>query len=222
MLHRDFQCHFYFIRHGEAEPNLHPDKIGGRAAESPLTERGIKQARITGARFKKEGIIFDKVYSSSCLRAVQTAEKICEVIGYDQAGIVFTPALVEFSQGEWEGRLREEVYTVETLNYINTKGSFFIPPGGESQRMVERRVSCWLEDEILYNPEYTSRKSPIHIAVVSHGLVIKCLLHYILGCDDRLIWRFKLDYCSITQFFFGKAGWFPICVNDSYHLHGLE
>ena len=94
-----------------------------------------------------------------------------------------------------------------------------MPPGGESQRMVERRAAAWIEDEILYNPAILKARMPLHIAVVTHGIVLKCLFHHIMGFDDRLIWRIRLDNCSLSRFLFKKEGWFPICINDSYHLH---
>jgi broad specificity phosphatase PhoE len=83
--------------------------------------------------------------------------------------------------------------------------------------MVQRRASNWLEDEILYNPEFQGAQEKT-ILIFSHGLVIKTLLHYILGFSDRYIYRFKLDNTGICEFKYTEEGWFPISINDTSHL----
>jgi broad specificity phosphatase PhoE len=218
MLHKNVQLHFCFIRHGESERNLQPELIGGRSPGVHLSTRGVAQARALGLRLRDEGFRFDRVYASSLPRAVETAEVICAELGIAAEDILRSDEIIEFSQGDWEGRPRAEVYTLENLAHISSKGSLFVPPGGESQRMVGRRAAAWIEDEILYNPEILSARMPVHIAVVTHGIVLKCLLHYIMGFDDRLTWRIQLDNCSLSRFLFKKEGWFPICINDSHHL----
>lgn len=218
MLHKGFSCTFHLVRHGETAVNENDAVIAGRNSETSLNSRGREQAQALGKRFQKEGVQFDAIYSSPLERALQTTQAMCDVIGYDQSKIVVSEALVEFTQGGLEGRLRKEIYTPEFLNYMNTKGSLFVPPSGESQRMVERRVSNWLEDEVLYNTRYTSSPDKLQIAVVTHGMVLKTLLHYIMGFDDRLIWRIDLANCSVSRVTFRREGWFIGSINDCWHL----
>ena len=61
--------------------------------------------------------------------------------------------IIEQQMPGWRGVPVEEVYTPENLVYIRSKGAHFVPPDGESLRMVQRRMSNWLEDEIIYNEE---------------------------------------------------------------------
>lgn len=218
MRHKDTKIYFYFIRHGESEGNLRPELIGGRSEHVHLSDRGVAQAQALGIRFREQGVHFDKIYSSTLIRAVETANEICSEIGISKVEIIQIDKLIEFSQGEWEGEPRAEIYSLENLSYINSKGYLFIPPGGESQRMVQRRVANWIEDEILYNDEILKAKMPLHIAVVAHGIVLKSLFHYIMRFDDRFIWRLKLDNCSISKFLFKQEGWFPLSINDSAHI----
>lgn len=114
--------------------------------------------------------------------------------------------------------LRADVYTAENLAYINTNGSLFVPVGGKSHAMVARRAFNWIEDAILLNEEILQLPMPVHLTVVCHGMVIKCVLHHILRFGDRFIWRFELDNCSLSRLCFRQEGWFPLCINNRCHL----
>jgi broad specificity phosphatase PhoE len=62
-------------------------------------------------------------------------------------------ALVEMSQGHWEGCLRSEVYTPETLSLIDRLQPDFSAPSGESLRQVEFRMIQFLNGTVLGLPE---------------------------------------------------------------------
>lgn len=62
-------------------------------------------------------------------------------------------ALVEMSQGHWEGCLRSEVYTPETLSLIDRLQPDFSAPSGESLRQVEFRMVQFLNGTVLGLPE---------------------------------------------------------------------
>lgn len=92
--------------------------------------------------------------------------------------------------------------------------------------MVERRASKWLEDAILYNKDMiretgmrgAASMEPMEIAVFSHGMTIKTLLHYIMGFDHDFIWKLTLENTSISKLYFGKDGWRLLTINDYAHL----
>ena len=218
MIHQDFECEFYFIRHGESQSNATPGFVAGADFDTPLTDRGFVQARRLGERLKREGRKFDRVYSSSLVRAVQTTETMLEAMGEGDRPFPRVDALVEQRMPGWRGLRVEEVHTPELVAYIRTKASHFVPPEGESYRMVQRRVSGWIEDEIVYNEEVVASEQSLTVAVVGHGAATKCLMHYLMGFDEGLIMRIALANCSITRFRFDKSGWTPICINDSYHV----
>lgn len=69
----------YLTRHGQNEDNS-AGILGGRR-DTPLTEKGIAQARETGEKIKELGLSFDAVYSSPLKRAFQTAETIAQMAG---------------------------------------------------------------------------------------------------------------------------------------------
>ena len=65
----------YLIRHGQSAGNAE-GRFGGHGP-TPLSELGKEQAEKTAKVLAKEGI--SAIYSSDLLRAVQTAEPLCEI-----------------------------------------------------------------------------------------------------------------------------------------------
>lgn len=216
MLHEKTDLTLYFIRHAESTLNTTPSIIGGRSDRVPLTSLGEEQARKLGIRLNSRGISFDAVYTSPLIRARRTCEIALQEMGYPLDKIIESEALVEFTQGDWEGKNRADIYTPEMRAYIHGKGPHFTPPNGESQRMLERRVSNWFEDTILANPDYL--KTPCTIGIFSHGLTIKCFLHYALSFDAAHTYKIALDNTSITTLRFNRLGWWFEKLNDTAHL----
>ena len=222
MIHKDFQCEFYFIRHGESMSNARPGYAAGADFNAPLTDRGFEECRLLGQRLTRENVRLDRIYSSSMIRAVQTTETILDSMGLSDRQFPRIDALIEQQMPAWRGVPADEVFTPETVAYIRGKGPDFVPPDGESRRMVRRRVSSWLEDEIIYNSGLTAQKRSLTIAVVGHGLAMRCLFQYIMGFDDRIVTRSALDNCSISRFVFNQEGWSLVCLNDSSHIDGVD
>lgn len=210
------------IRHGQSEVNVMDDVVG-QAGTALLTEKGRHQAHLLGERFAyKDKISFDRVYSSDYLRAHDTAK----IATGNNQPIVLVPEIREYSAGDWTGSSRRETYTAPTLLRMAAMTNAFLPPNGESMHMVERRASQWLEDTILYSKSvqeeasrrHNQRLPPQNIFVFSHGMTIKCLLHYIMGFDQGFTWKLTLENTSISQLHFGLKGWRLITINDHAHL----
>jgi phosphohistidine phosphatase len=83
--------HLYLIRHGIAvdreDPNCPPD------TERPLTPKGMKRSHAAALGLRALGVKPNAVLTSPWLRAVQTAEIFCEIIGYSSKKIIRTDAL---------------------------------------------------------------------------------------------------------------------------------
>ena len=221
MIHQNFECELYLIRHGQSESNALLDRTS-LDPDSSLTSRGLQQARLLGERLRQDRITFDKVYCSSMFRTVQTTQTMLEAMGESDRDFARVEAIVEQKSDGWRGLRTEDVLTPEILAYMRAKASHFVPPQGESFRMVQRRYANWLEDEILYNDDLTSSPQSLRIAIVGHGAATRCILHYILGFDEQFIWKMALENTSICRFRFNREGWFPICINDTAHLRGAN
>lgn len=209
------------IRHGQSTTNQNPDLMG-QTAETPLSDKGRRQAqrlyeRICGGI--KTGR--DVVYSSPYVRAHDTAS----IATNWSRDITLVDDLREYSAGDWTGASRKETVTLPVAAKMSLLNYSFLPPNGESLSQVERRASLWVENEILYNQEKIAKAQELaktnevaNYICFTHGMTIKCLLHYILGYDKSMAWKVTIDNTSITQLYFGKEGWRLVCVNDCAHL----
>lgn len=216
------EFYLYLIRHGQTPTNSDGTAVG-QTGDSPLTEHGRLQAHLLGERLAyKDLVTFDKVYSSDYVRAHDTAK----IATGNNQPIILAPELREYSAGDWTGSKRDEVYNVPALLRMAAMTNAFLPPNGESLHMVERRASKWLEDNILYNKlvqeeadrRHVKKLPPQNIFVFSHGMTIKCLLHYIMGFDQSFTWKVTLENTSISKLYFDHKGWRLLTINDHAHL----
>ena len=144
----------YLIRHGETASNAarvlqFPD--------TPLSERGLEQARRLGERLR--GHPFARILVSDYARAHQTAEAVGRTT---EAGLEVTPLLRERNFGDLRGRPYAEL----EAEGIQPFGDDYHPPGGESWADFHARVDdAW--QHMVRSAEAAGRD----IAVVTHGLV---------------------------------------------------
>lgn len=119
----------------------------------------------------------------------------------------------ELSQGEWEGKLRSEIYTPEQLAEINSNQSLFTPPNGESQKEVEERMFGFILSEIL------SKHIEGNFLIVGHGIAFKCLLRGILGISSQMAYKLTIDNVSLTRLRYdSEKGWFLDYLNKTTSL----
>jgi broad specificity phosphatase PhoE len=213
----DNEFYVSLIRHGQSTTNMNPDLMG-QEADTPLSPKGRFQAGSLGIRFQKE-TPFDFVYASTYKRAQDTA-----LIALPGKPAQYFEELREYSAGDWTGVRRQDAITDKVRLRMASMEHGFLPPGGESLHQVERRASLWLEENVLYNQEVQSfarlTGRPANVAVFSHGMTIKCLLHYVMGFDKSFTWKVTIDNTSISKLYFGKDGWRLLSINDCAHLLG--
>lgn len=137
----------YLMRHGETLFNQQK-KIQGWC-DSPLTEKGKKQAAIAGAYFSEKNIQFDQAFSSTSERACDTLELVTDC-AYQQV-----KGLKEWNFGSMEA---EHEYLNPPLPY----GDFFVAYGGEEEQAFKKRVS----DTLMNLMREATGKT---ILAVSHG-----------------------------------------------------
>jgi len=222
----------YLIRHSESEHNKSTMHIiGGHLDDSPLTQHGEMQSYALGERLASEGIKFDRIYSSTYKRAMKTADIVSERLGYDIAKIIRRKELIEYGHGDFAGRLRSEVYTPELKRHLDNNSWKYVPPGGESQAMVAKRMYSVIDDEILgkqvgednENREYKENFSEVDesIGIFTHGTAIRCLLRKIMWFDPRHIYRMDIKNTSITELMHDADGWHVNRINDYAHLNNM-
>jgi len=117
----------YLARHGETAWTITGQHTG--RTDLPLTERGEEMARRLGERLN--GNTFAKVFTSPCLRAVQT----CNLAGFGAVAEIERD-LVEWDYGEYEGRLSADILAERPGWQLFRDGC----PGGESPNEVGARA----------------------------------------------------------------------------------
>ncbi len=91
----------YFIRHGESEANL-KHVFAGQKDNSPLTPKGIDQAKAEGNKIKELNLNIDTIISSPLIRAHETAKIVGSIIGYAKE-ILIDPRITEYDMGNLTG-----------------------------------------------------------------------------------------------------------------------
>jgi 2,3-bisphosphoglycerate-dependent phosphoglycerate mutase len=205
----------FFIRHGQTERNINGRHLIGQSSTEPLNETGRNQAKLLGQRLKKDGIVLQDVYSSPYSRALETC-KIALGEAYtkeNQPTINIAEELREYSTGEATGKNRGDVITMDVLSEMNELGMHFHYPGGESLFEVEKRTAHW-----LYSIIQQHKDTSANIAAFSHSMTLKCLIHYILNFDHRMVWRLDIENTSMSVFEYKLDHWFIKSINDTKHL----
>jgi len=117
----------YLVRHGQDEDNL--NKILNGRRDSPLTEKGIEQAREIASKIKTINLSFNEVYSSPLQRAYKTAEIITDTIGFRKP--VKLEGLIERDYGIMTGRSQTQIEKYCSPNILKTKTiTYFLSPDG--------------------------------------------------------------------------------------------
>ena len=199
-------------RHGQTLWNIE-GRVQG-SLDSPLTEKGILQARSLAVRLRDEGI--KHIYASDSLRAIGTAEEIRCELGLE---IIHTnPALREFAFGEWEGCIWQDIREAnpEVFKIWDTEPHLVSAPGGENMGLVMERAWNGIQEIINSHSEET-------VCIVTHGLTLKMLVTKALG--------FKVHEWAKTPWqhntalnIFDVVGdqWIPRLVGDCKHLDELD
>ncbi|WP_395541343.1 histidine phosphatase family protein [Neotabrizicola sp. sgz301269] len=134
----------YLLRHGETEWNRE-GRIQG-SLNSPLTDRGLSQARQQAAILKRALQHAGRLsyYSSPLPRARQTA-----AIALDGTLPILEPRLRELDCGAWEALSPEEraLRDPELVRACVTDFDLYrSAPGGEGLEALEQRLRAFLED----------------------------------------------------------------------------
>ena len=200
----------YLIRHTQAEGNVYRAMQGHW--DGDVTALGLLEIDALAERFRD--IPVDVLYSSDLKRAMLTAEAIRR---YRPLELHTLFDLREINVGPWEARFFADVtyeQPHEAELFVHRAESFYLP-GAETYHDVRCRASAALEAIARDNDGKT-------VAVVSHGVTIRCLLSYMLGrsLDDP-----ELPICGntgICHIIYENGKWRVVSVNDCAHLDGLE
>src|SRR5262245_17169148 len=176
------------VRHGETGFNVEGRWQG--QADSPLTERGVAQARQLAVALRDEPI--RAVYSSDLGRAMATAAEVAAV-----HGLTVNPdrRLREIDVGEWTGLSRPQIETGfgDMLHRWAYHPATLRLPGGETLDEAHARAH-----------EFFAECMPRHvgetIVVIAHGAIGQAILITAMGRSVADLWlRERVDNCQISR-----------------------
>lgn len=154
----------FLIRHGETTGDVE-DRYGG-SYDDHLTERGRKQLLDTAQGLVGKNI--EIIFHSPLIRARESAEIICEMLGCSLEPVV---GLKERNYGVLTGLTKQEAQEKLPEVVLAHKDPMNTDPEGESfADFNERVIASYLE--IIKEPHDV-------IAVLGHGGSIKRILNYI-------------------------------------------
>ena len=132
---------FWFLRHAESEGNTLGDTCPV-VHDTPLTEKGIEEARKIAEYLKKEGVTITDIYTSPKGRSRETAEIIGKELGI---AVKIKDELTERDWGNWGDMKWTD--TSERLEHMSFEERYsFVPEGGESWKQMEERLKKGLEE----------------------------------------------------------------------------
>lgn len=174
----------FLLRHGEINPG--PERRFVGQTDLPLTDKGVHQAKWWGRRLKDTGV--GAIVASDLVRCRMTAEIIAKATGLP---LQLMAQLREIDLGDWENRTMESVRKNEPERWAARGNDLagFRPPGGES--------FADLADRVVPVFSQIAEQDGSRL-IVTHAGVIRVLLCRILGLPLDRLFRFDLNYGSLS------------------------
>jgi len=198
-------------RHGETRFNVEGRWQG--QSDSPLTDRGLAQARELGLALADDPIV--AVFSSDLGRAMATAQ---EVAGHHQLTVNADPRLREIDVGGWTGRNGAEIdaeFPGQRPIWAKAPATMRLP-GGEGLADMQRRALAFFDDAM---PAYAGET----VVVISHGAMNQTVLVAAMGGTVEDLWlEQRIDNCQISRLeWTPESGLGLIELSDVRHLEGV-
>ena len=175
----------FLVRHGITRWNQEFRYQGQTDIE--LSEAGKRQALSVAEHLGQKGI--QALYCSDLSRCLQTASIINEHLGLE---ITVEPRFREIAFGIWEGLTYAEAreqYPELVWEWVHNTVNFSIPQGESFSQVMERTWAAW---------EEITRRPADPVVIVTHGGVIRALLHKMGFMANGEFWRDVLKPASIT------------------------
>ena len=180
----------FFLRHGQTEWNR-LRRIQGATEWTDLSDEGVHDAEMVRDGMLARGLSFDRLYSSSYLRALHTARIVGEGLGLEP---VVDSRLREMSFGPYEGT----PYSDDNFVDDNIRACFkapehyAAPTGAESFDAVAARVKDFLDTELAPAARHCER-----VLAVAHGCVLRTVLRLVEERPLADFWKGSQPNCCV-------------------------
>jgi broad specificity phosphatase PhoE len=195
------------VRHGETSANL--DGVWHGSTDTPLTERGRRQAERVAEFLAQRHRDARALYSSPLVRARDTAGVISTQLGLP---LVIDPGLAEYHLGSWEGLSYADLHNKHRLWERIKQDADFAPHGGESPRTVVDRFTGSLR-------RIAAQHGGERVVVVAHGGALSMVLAAILD-GDYSQWKRVMHNCAVSELVIEPEPAL-LSFNVTEHLEGI-
>ena len=188
------------IRHGQSEWNALNQFTGWK--DPDLTATGIKEAHNAGKTISNLKINFDLVFTSSLIRAQNTAEIILKEINQSLSTIK-NKALNERNYGDLAGLNKDDARKRwgDEQVHIWRRSYDIPPPGGESLKNTGERVLPFFMKEIL--PHVCEGKN---VLVAAHGNSLRSLIKFLDNISDEDIVKLEIPTGAPIHYVINEDG----------------
>jgi broad specificity phosphatase PhoE len=177
------------VRHGETVSNVEGRWQG--QTDSPLTERGLAQARELARALADEPLA--AIYSSDLGRAFDTARAVAAQHAHLE--VIAEPRLRELHVGRWTGRLGAEIRESdpELMTLWRDQPADLVIPEGETLAEAQARALACLGERL---PAHVGES----VLVVTHGALTQCVLVAGMGGTVADLWlKERIQNCQISR-----------------------
>ncbi len=183
------------VRHTESEWNVTGKWTG--ITDVHLSEKGFHDAGKLGVAIRDLDIRIDQSFCSEQIRTVETLEGILDASQQFDVPIERDGAINERDYGGYTGKNKwemKELLGEERFNKIR-RGWEEPIPGGETLKMVYKRVIPFYKDRVL--PMLNAGKN---VLIVAHGNSIRAMMKYIESIDDKKVEELEMLFGTIVVY----------------------
>jgi probable phosphoglycerate mutase len=195
------------VRHGETSANI--DGVWHGSVDTPLTERGTRQAARVADHIAKAFPHAAAIYTSDLQRAHHTAGAIGTALALS---VRVDVGLREYDLGSWEGKTFAALHSEHDFWAHIKRDPHYAPHGGESPAAVTERLTQSLR-------AIATGHAGEAVVVVTHGGALSMALGQLIdGSYTR--WHNVMDNCAVSELVLEPAPQLRR-FNFTEHLRGL-
>jgi 2,3-bisphosphoglycerate-dependent phosphoglycerate mutase len=185
--------HIYLFRHGETFYNR-SRRFTGRI-NSKLTPKGIRQSKVIAQKLKTKK--FQIAFKTSLSRSSDSLKKVLKD-HLECQRVILDDRMIERSYGDLEGRWHQTIIKKYGKKQFDIwHRSYDVPPpGGESIKMVQKRVLSFIQDLILL-----IKKEGVNVAISAHGNSMRPFRRYFENLTIRQMMSLEIPFDKYFEYF---------------------